>query len=234
VHDGLDAAEVAVSTVLVVDDDLALIKALTIGLRVHGYDVVAASDGPTAVKLAGKHQPDVLLVDLGLPGLSGIEVIQAVRGWSDAGIIVVSARDKEQVKVAALDAGADDYISKPFGIEELLARIRALLRRISADTEPVVIFDGVRVDLNERRVERDGELVHLTGKEWAALAVLAKSPGRLVTQGELLRSVWGEGYETESEYLRTLFARLRRKLEIDPSRPRHLLTEPGIGYRLEL
>ncbi len=222
------------STILVVDDDRALVRALGIGLRVHGFSVHAATTGPEALRVAAKVHPDVVLVDLGLPGLEGIQVIEALRGWSEAGIIVLSARPQEAVKVAALDAGADDYLTKPFGIDELLARVRAVSRRRVSVSEPVVHVGQITIDLTDRRVERAGELVHLTPKEWAALAILVRHPGQLVTHQNLLEQVWGEGYGTETEYLRTLFARLRRKLEDDPSHPRHLLTEPGVGYRLEL
>ncbi len=222
------------STVLVVDDDHSLVRALTIGLRVHGYTVHAAGDGPSAIAAAAKVHPDVVLVDLGLPGLSGLEVITALRGWSEVAIIVLSARPQEAVKVAALDAGADDYLTKPFGIDELLARVRAVSRRRRPEGEPVVRAGDLVIDLAQRRVECRGELVHLTPKEWAALAELARHPGRLVTHRVILERVWGEGYGTETEYLRTLFARLRRKLEDDPSAPRHLITEPGVGYRLEI
>ncbi len=222
------------STVLVVDDDRALVRALSIGLRVHGFNVHAATTGPEALRVAGKVHPDVVLVDLGLPGLDGIEVIEALRGWSEAAIIVLSARPQEAVKVAALDAGADDYLTKPFGIDELLARVRAVSRRRVPTGEPVVQVGEITVDLSARRVERAGVLVHLTPKEWAALAILVRHPGQLVTHQSLLEQVWGEGYGTETEYLRTLFARLRRKLEDDPSHPRHLITEPAMGYRLEL
>ena len=221
------------STVLIVDDDRALVRALGIGLRVHGFSVHAAVTGPEALRVAGKVHPDVVLVDLGLPGLDGIEVIEALRGWSEAAIIVLSARPQEAVKVAALDAGADDYLTKPFGIDELLARVRAVSRRRVSASEPVVRVGEITIDLAARRVERGGTLVHLTPKEWAALAILVRHPGQLITHQNLLAQVWGEGYGTETEYLRTLFARLRRKLEDDPSNPRHLITEPGVGYRLE-
>jgi len=224
-----------VTRVLVVDDDRTLLRALGIGLKAHGYDVVLAQDGPTAVSQATTAHPEVILLDLGLPGLTGIEVLEAVRTWSDVPIIVLSARNQDVTKVAALDAGADDYVTKPFGMDELLARIRAVLRRKGGGSEEGIVEAGsLRIDLGAKRVERDGEFVHLAPKEWGALAKLARSPGRLVTQHELLVEVWGPGYETESEYLRTVFARLRRKLEDDPSAPRHLITEPGVGYRFEL
>jgi two-component system KDP operon response regulator KdpE len=224
-----------VTSVLLVDDDRPLLRAVSLGIGAHGYDVATAEDGPAAIRSAVKIQPDVILLDLGLPGLSGIDVIESVRAWSDVPIIVLSARHQSAAKVAALDAGADDYVTKPFGMDELLARMRAVLRRRTPEEDGSIVIAGeLTINLAERRVERNAELVHLTPKEWAALAVLARSPGSLVTQIELLTQVWGPGYEAESEYLRTLFARLRRKLEADPSAPRHLITEPGIGYRLEL
>jgi two-component system KDP operon response regulator KdpE len=224
-----------VTTVLLVDDDRPLLRAVSLGIKAHGYEVATAEDGPTAIQCAVKLQPDVILLDLGLPGLSGLEVIEAVRGWSDVPIIVLSARHQSVAKVAALDAGADDYVTKPFGMDELLARVRAVLRRrVPEEAGSVVSAGDLTINLADRRVEKDGVLVHLTPKEWSALSVLARSPGSLVTQQELLTKVWGPGYESESDYLRTLFARLRRKLESDPAAPRHLITEPGIGYRLEL
>ena len=221
--------------ILLVDDDRPLLRALSLGIGAHGYEVVTAEDGPSAIQAAIKSQPDLVLLDLGLPAMSGIEVIVALRGWSTVPIIVLSARHQSATKVAALDAGADDYVTKPFGMDELLARVRALLRRKGPEAEDSVVVAGqLTINLVDRRVERAGELVHLTPKEWSALALLARSPGSLVTQQELLSQVWGPEYGSESEYLRTLFSRLRRKLEEDPSSPRHLLTEPGVGYRLEL
>jgi two-component system KDP operon response regulator KdpE len=223
-----------VTAILLVDDDAPLLNALRIGLEAHGYELTTATDGAEAIAAVTKAPPDVMLLDLGLPRYSGIEVIEAVRSWSRVPIIVLSARHQGPSKVAALDAGADDYVTKPFGIDELLARVRAALRRAGGTDEVAVIEAGdLRIDLAARRLERSGELVHLTKKEWAALALLAKSPGSLVTQSELLVAVWGPGYEGASEYLRTLFARLRRKIEDDPSAPRHLITEPGVGYRFE-
>jgi two-component system KDP operon response regulator KdpE len=223
-----------VTKVLLVDDDRTLLRALSIGLKAHGYEVAVAVDGPSAVTQATRVHPEVILLDLGLPGLGGVEVLEAVRAWSDVPIIVLSARDQDLTKVAALDAGADDYVTKPFGMDELLARIRAVIRRKGGESAQGVVEAGsLSIDLGAKRVERAGVLVHLAPKEWAALAMLARSPGRLVTQQELLAEVWGPGFESESEYLRTVFARLRRKLEDDPSAPRHLITEPGVGYRLE-
>jgi two-component system KDP operon response regulator KdpE len=219
---------------LLVDDDAPLLNALSIGLEAHGYELETAADGAAAIASVTAAAPDVVLLDLGLPRFSGVEVIQAIRAWSSVPIIVLSARHQGPSKVAALDAGADDYVTKPFSMDELLARLRAVLRRASGTTEASVVEAGdLRIDLAARRLERSGELVHLTKKEWAALALLARSPGSLVSQSELLAEVWGPGYEGASEYLRTLFARLRRKVEDDPAAPRHLITEPGVGYRFE-
>ena len=223
------------TTVLLVDDDAPLARALSIGLGAHGFEVEIASDGAEAIVAATAMQPDVILLDLGLPRYTGMEVLAAIRAWSDVPIIVLSARHQGPSKVAALDAGADDYVTKPFGIEELLARIRAALRRSSGSSMPALIEAGsLTIDLPAKRVERAGSLVHLTPKEWGVLALLVREPGHLVSQVDLLAKVWGAGYEGESEYLRTVLARLRRKLEDDPSAPRHLITEPGVGYRFEL
>ena len=220
--------------ILVVDDDAPLAHALEIGLGAHGFEVVVASDGAAAIVAASEVQPDVILLDLGLPRYSGMEVLTAIRTWSAVPVIVLSARHQGPSKVAALDAGADDYVTKPFGIEELLARIRAVLRRGASSMEASVMDAGdLQIDFVARRVERSGALVHLTPKEWGVLALLAKQPGHLVSHDELLTSVWGPGYEGEGEYLRTMVARLRRKIEVEPSNPRHLVTEPGVGYRFE-
>lgn len=220
--------------ILVVDDDAPLAHALEIGLGAHGFEVVVASDGAAAIVAASEVQPDVILLDLGLPRYSGMEVLTAIRTWSAVPVIVLSARHQGPSKVAALDAGADDYVTKPFGIEELLARIRAVLRRGASSVEASVMDAGdLQIDFVARRVERAGALVHLTPKEWGVLAILAKQPGHLVSHDELLTSVWGPGYEGEGEYLRTMVARLRRKIEVEPSNPRHLVTEPGVGYRFE-
>jgi two-component system KDP operon response regulator KdpE len=222
------------TTILVVDDDRPFARALSIGLGAHGFDVVVANDGSTGITDAARVHPDVILLDLGLPEYTGMEVLEAVRAWSDVPVIVLSARHHGSSKVAALDAGADDYVTKPFGIDELLARIRAALRRSSSDSDGSVVSAGaLRIDLAARRVERSGVLVHLTPKEWGVVATLVRSPGHLVTQGDLLRQVWGAGYEGESEYLRTVLLRVRRKLEEDPSSPRHFITESGVGYRFE-
>jgi len=221
-----------VTRILLIDDDRAFARALSIGLGAHGFEVVVAHDGTQGIVEASRAHPDAVLLDLGLPGHTGMEVLEAVRAWSSVPVIVLSARHQSGAKVAALDAGADDYVTKPFGIEELLARIRAALRRSSSDADTAVVSAGdLQIDLAARRVERSGEVVHLTPKEWDVVAILARHAGHLVTQRDLLGQVWGPGYEGESEYLRTVLLRIRRKLEDDPSAPRHFITEPGVGYR---
>ncbi|HWS58164.1 MAG TPA: response regulator [Actinotalea sp.] len=217
--------------ILVVDDDPTLLRALTINLRARHYDVDPVATGGAALRHAANH-PDVVVLDLGLPDLDGVEVVRGLRGWSTVPIIVLSARDSQAAKVAALDAGADDYVTKPFGMDELLARIRAALRRAAPVLPaPVVVTESFTVDLANRRVTRDGADVRLTPTEWQLLDVLVRNPGKLMTQKELLTEVWGPGFEEQANYLRVYMAQLRRKLEARPARPQHLLTEPGIGYR---
>ena len=219
--------------VLVVDDDAALARALSINLRARKYDVDIAGTGADALRLAARHPPDVVILDLGLPDLDGTEVIAGLAGWSTAPIIVLSARDGQGDKVAALDAGAVDFVVKPFGMDELLARLRAALRRSPGAGEAVVHTAAFSVDLAASRVTRDGRDVRLTPTEWHLLEVLARNPGRLVGHRQLLLEVWGPGYEEQSQYLRVYVAALRRKLEPNPAAPVHLLTEPGMGYRLQ-
>jgi two-component system KDP operon response regulator KdpE len=221
--------------ILIADDDPQLIRAMRITLSAHGYDVVSAGDGAEAIAVAAQAKPDVVLLDLGMPRLDGVEVIQALRGWTDAPIVVVSGRTGSADKVDALDAGADDYVTKPFQIDELLARLRALARRIgSASADPVVAFGDVRVDLAAKAVTRGGETVHLTPTEWRMLEFLARNPGALVTRQTLLKDIWGSEQVADTGYLRLYISQLRKKLEADPARPRHLLTEQGMGYRLVL
>ena len=225
------------SRVLVVDDDPALLRTMAINLRAHGYEVVLAATGAEALRAAAGAHPDAVLLDLGLPDMDGQQVLEGIRGWSPVPVIVLSARRVSDDKVDALDAGADDYVTKPFGMDELLARLRAAVRRArptGANVAPVVDTGAFVVDLAARRVQRDGSDVRLTPTEWSLLEALARRPGTVVGQRELLREVWGPAYETESHYLRVYIAQLRRKLEPEPGRPRHLLTEPGRGYRLEL
>jgi two-component system KDP operon response regulator KdpE len=219
--------------VLIADDDPQLVRALRITLAAHGYDVVAAPDGAAAITLAAQARPDIVLLDLGMPKLDGVQVIQALRGWTDAPIIVVSGRTGSADKVDALDAGADDYVTKPFQIDELLARLRALSRRAAAAPGGAVVqFGDVTVDLASHTVSRDGALVHLTPTEWRMLEFLARNPGALVTRQTLLKEIWGTEQIADSGYLRLYMSQLRKKLEPDASSPRFLITEAGMGYRL--
>jgi two-component system KDP operon response regulator KdpE len=221
-----------VTRVLVVDDEPQIVRALATNLRARGFDVDLAATGEDGLRLAAERHPDVVILDLGLPGIDGIEVVGGLRGWTTVPIIVLSVRDGEADKVAALDAGADDYITKPFGMNELLARIRAAVRRNApADEEPVVETDDFRIDLAAKQVTRAGAEVRLTPTEWHLVEVLVRHAGRLVTQKQLLQEVWGPQYGTESAYLRVHMAQVRRKLEPDPARPRHFITERGMGYR---
>ena len=218
--------------VLVIDDEAPILRALRINLTARKYEVAVATDGASGLAAMARERPDVLILDLGLPDMDGTEVIKGVRGWTSTPIIVLSAWGQESAKVAALDAGADDYVTKPFGMDELLARLRAAVRRASpAPDEPVVATADFTVDLADKRVTRAGGDVRLTPTEWQLLEVLVRNADRLVTQRQLLQEVWGPEYQTEGNYLRVYVAQLRRKLEPDPSRPRHLLTEPGMGYR---
>ncbi len=221
--------------ILVADDDPQLVRALRITLSAHGYDIVAAPDGAAAIALAAAERPDIVMLDLGMPRLDGVQVIHALRGWTTAPIIVVSGRTGAADKVEALDAGADDFVTKPFQIDELLARLRALSRRAPASAdEPVVAFGDVQVDLAAKAVTRRGVLVHLTPTEWQILELLARNPGALVTRQTLLKDIWGTEQITDTGYLRLYLSQLRKKLEADPARPVHLLTEAGMGYRLVL
>ncbi|GAB3066924.1 response regulator [Micromonospora schwarzwaldensis] len=220
--------------ILVVDDEPQIVRALRINLRARGYDVDVAGSGAAALKAAAGHPPDLVVLDLGLPDLDGTEVIRGLRGWTAVPIIVLSGRAGSEDKVAALDAGADDYVTKPFGVDELLARIRAVTRRLAPVTPgvPALRIGRHLVDLADRTVTRDdGTEVKLTPTQWAVLEKLLRNPGKLVSQRQLLHDVWGPEYQQETTYLRQYLAQLRRKLEDDPARPRHLITEPGMGYR---
>ena len=221
--------------VLVVNDEPQILRALRINLRVRNYEVDTAATGSEALTTAGRHPPDLVLLDLGLPDLDGVEVIQGLRGWTQAPIIVLSGRADSTDKVEALDAGADDYVTKPFGMEELLARMRAAIRRAApAADEPVARLGDLVIDLAAKTVSRDdGETIRLTPTEWHLLEHLLRNPGKLLTQHQLLTEVWGPGYADASGNLRLYMAQLRRKLEPDPARPRWLLTEPGMGYRYQ-
>lgn len=220
--------------ILVVDDDPQILRALRINLKVRSYQVDVAADGAGALRSAVDHPPDLVVLDLGLPDMDGADVIRGLRGWTAVPIIVLSGRASSLDKVGALDAGADDYVTKPFGVDELLARIRAVTRRLSTNSEdsPVVHVGRHVVDIAHRTVRsNDGEDVRLTPTEWQLLEILVRNPGKLVSQRQLLHQVWGPRYQTETNYLRQYVAQLRRKLELDPSHPTHLLTEPGMGYR---
>jgi two-component system KDP operon response regulator KdpE len=218
--------------ILIADDDPQILRALRITLTARGYDVDTAPNGTAALDAAIAGHPDLVVLDLGMPGLTGIEVIEALRGWSQVPILVVSGRSGSLDKVQALDAGADDYVTKPFAADELLARIRALTRRTPTATDaPAVTFGDVTVDLASHVVTRGGATVRLTPTEWHLLEVLLRSPNRLVTRETLLTEVWGPQYTTDTGYLRLYLAQLRKKLEPEPASPRYLLTEAGMGYR---
>jgi two-component system, OmpR family, KDP operon response regulator KdpE len=238
-----------VTTVLVVDDEPQILRALRINLRVRQYDVHTAGSGSEALEIAARHPPDLVILDLGLPDLDGVEVIHGLRGWTEAPIIVLSGRADSNDKVEALDAGADDYVTKPFGMDELLARMRAVSRRAGADGDaPQIRLGDLVVDLAAKRVVRspqgqdhqgqdqqdkgNGD-IRLTPTEWHLLEVLLRNPGKLLSQQHLLAEVWGPGYADAAGNLRLYMAQLRRKLEPDPARPRWLLTEPGMGYRYQ-
>ena len=221
---------------LIVEDEPALRRALTINLKARHYEVDAVATGAAALRAAASAPVDLVIVDLGLPDLDGVEVIAGLRGWSTVPIIVLSARDSQAQKVQALDAGADDYVTKPFGMDELVARVRAALRR--ADVQdlavgPVVTTPSFTIDLAAKRAVRHGAEVRLTPTEWHLVEALVRRPGTLGSGAHLLAEVWGPGYEKETNYLRVYFAQLRRKLEDSPSHPRHFITEPGVGYRFE-
>lgn len=229
--------------VLVVEDEPPLVRALTINLRARAYEVDAAPDGTTALRLAAERRPDVVVLDLGLPDMDGIDVIKALRGWTRVPLVVLSARRTTHEKVEAFEAGADDYLTKPFDMAELLARLRAAVRRntsdgaggvLPADEPPslTVATEDFTVDLAAKKVRRDGGPVRLTPTEWHVLEILVRSPGRLISQRQP-EEVWGPTFAARTNYLRVYMAQLRRKLEKDPSHPRYLITEPGMGYRFE-
>jgi two-component system KDP operon response regulator KdpE len=230
-----------VTAVLVIDDEPQILRALRINLRVRQYEVHTAGSATEALESAAKHPPDLVILDLGLPDLDGVEVIHGLRGWTDAPIIVLSGRADSTDKVEALDAGADDYVTKPFAMDELLARMRAVTRRASTETaEPRVRLGDLVVDLAAKRVYREsaggqpaGGDIRLTPTEWHLLEVLLRNPGKLMSQQQLLAEVWGPGYQDATGNLRLYMAQLRRKLEPDSARPHWLLTEPGMGYRYQ-
>ena len=218
--------------VLVVDDEPQIVRALRINLNVRGFEVVSAGSGGEALRVAANFHPDIVILDLGLPDIDGIDVIAGLRGWTDVPILVLSARTDSADTVEALDAGADDFVTKPFGMDELLARLRAALRRgPHSVADPVVVTEDFTVDLAAKTVVRAGDNVHLTRTEWGVLELLVRNEGKLVSQKEILRTVWGPGHERETHYLRIYLGQLRQKLERDPASPVHLITETGMGYR---
>ena len=218
---------------LVIDDEAPFVRALGISLRARGYHVEVASTGEAGLEAAARFHPDVVVLDLGLPGMSGIDVLRGLRGWTQVPIIVLSARHAEATKVAALDAGADDYVTKPFGMDELFARLRAAVRRaVSAPDDPVIATDDFTLDLAAKTAkDADGTEIRLTPTEWGMVEVLVRNAGKLVPQRHVLKEVWGPQYEKETPYLRVYMAAIRRKLEPTPSKPRYFITEPGMGYR---
>ena len=224
------------TTILIVDDEPQIRRALDLNLQAREYTVIGAATGEAALQLTATEHPDLVLLDLGLPGMNGLGVIHALRGWTSVPIIVLTARDDERSKVAALDAGADDYVTKPFGMAELLARINAALRRSGgiANEPAEVVVDDLRLDLAGHRAfvgEHHDREQHLTGTEWQIVGFLARNAGRLVTHRELIDAVWGPGYSPNPNVLRVHMTNIRRKLEIDPATPRHFTTDPGVGYR---
>lgn len=220
--------------ILVVDDEPQIVRALSVNLKALGYQVDAAASGEDALRRAGQHRPDAVILDLGLPGIDGVEVIEGLRGWTTVPILVLTVREREADKIAALDAGADDYVTKPFGMGELLARLRAAVRRAAPPLEeqPVVTTPHFTIDLGAKTVVApDGSEIRLTPTEWGVVEMLVRHHGKLVSQVQLLKEVWGPSYEQETNYLRVYMAQIRRKLEPNPSRPIYFITEPGMGYR---
>jgi len=219
--------------ILVIDDEKQIRRLLKVSLTEHGYEVEDAPSGGEGIRQALTYKPDLVLLDLGLPDMDGLELVRRLREWSKVPVIILSVREAEDEKIAALDAGADDYVTKPFGMGELLARIRAALRHAAgAGTEPVLAFDDLVIDVAHRRVTVRGQEVKLTPTEYELIKNLAAFAGKVLTPRQLLRAVWGPAAENETHYLRVYVGQLRRKIEADPSRPRHIITEPGVGYRL--
>ncbi len=223
------------SRVLVVDDDLRILKTLEVNLRARGYEVDLARTGEDALQLAARHHPDVVILDLGLPGMDGLDVVRGLRGWTSLPIVVLSGRGTEAAKVEALDLGADDYLTKPFGMDELFARLRAAMRRaVLPEGRAVLTTPDFTIDFVAKQVRRSGEVVRLTPTQWHMVEVLVRNAGKLVTYEQILQEVWGPTYGKETNYLRVFMTQIRHKLEPEPSRPRYFVTEPGIGFRFEL
>ncbi|HKU36236.1 MAG TPA: response regulator [Paenarthrobacter sp.] len=220
--------------VLIVEDEAQIARAMQITLQAHGYQAFSVGTGADALVAVAKENVDIVVLDLGLPDMDGVEIIRRVRGWSSMPIIVLSARHASEDKVEALDAGADDYVTKPFGLDELLARLRVASRRLVASPgEPMLATADFMVDLAGKKIIKDGAEVRLTPTEWNILELLVRNKGKLVSQQQLLTQVWGQAYAKETQYLRVYIAQLRRKLERDPAAPRHLHTEAGMGYRFD-
>lgn len=222
--------------ILIADDDPQILRALRVTLTARGYQIVTAANGTEAINRGIEHHPDIYVLDLGMPELDGIDVIQGLRGWTQAPILVVSGRTGAADKVEALDAGADDYVTKPFSIDELLARLRALTRRVpSQESQPVVVMADITIDLAakslRRRTAKGSEIIRLTPTEWQVLELLVRNAGKLVTRRSLLQDIWGSEHVTDSGYLRLYISQLRKKIEPDPKQPRYLMTESGMGYR---
>jgi two-component system, OmpR family, KDP operon response regulator KdpE len=223
------------SRVLVVEDDARIRKTLEVNLRARGYDVDLAETGEQALDLAARHHPDAVILDLGLPTLDGMDVVRGLRGWSPVPIVVLSARGSEAAKVEALDLGADDYVTKPFGMDELLARLRAAMRRaVLPEGQTVVTTPDFTIDFTAKQVARGDEAIHLTPRQWHIVEVLVRNTGRLVTHEQLLHEVWGPSYGKETNYLRVFMTQIRQKLEPEPAHPRYFITEPGLGFRFEM
>jgi two-component system, OmpR family, KDP operon response regulator KdpE len=222
------------SRVLVVEDDARIRKTLEVNLRARGYDVDVADTGEEALRLAARHHPDAVILDLGLPALDGMDVVRGLRGWTSVPIVVLSARGSEAAKVEALDLGADDYVTKPFGMDELLARLRAAMRRaVLPEGQAVVTTPDFTIDFAAKQARRGDEIVRLTPTQWHIVEVLVRNAGRLVTYEQLLQEVWGPSYGKETNYLRVFMTQIRQKLEPEPSQPRYFITEPGLGFRYE-
>jgi two-component system KDP operon response regulator KdpE len=219
--------------ILIIDDELQIRRLLRVALTGHGYEVGEAVCGKDGLYEVTVYRPDLIILDLGLPDLDGLEVVRQLREWSKTPVIILSVKEQEHDKIAALDAGADDYVTKPFGMGELLARIRAALRHLAGnEEEPVLVFDELQIDLAHRRVTFDGTEVKLSPIEYDLIKNLAIHAGKVLTHKHLLRTVWGLPYEKDTHYLRVYIGQLRRKIEADPSHPKHIITEPGVGYRL--